>query len=73
MCCCRRSSSSCCDCCECPQWPDRCCLCCSKRAGAVLAGLLSILGNLAVLLPAVYALVRPEFWNEGTASHPIPR
>ena len=57
--------SKCCCSCGCPQWPDRCCLCCSKRAGSVFTGLLSILGNLAILLPCVYALVKPEFWAEG--------
>jgi len=49
----------------CPQWPDRCCLCCSKRAASVLAGLYCVLANLAVLLPCVYALVRPDFWTKG--------
>ena len=52
----------------CPQWPDRCCLCCSKRAASVLAGLYCVLANLALLLPCVYALVRPDFWTKGKAA-----
>ncbi len=60
-CCCRDSGGGFC----CPQWPDRCCLCFSKRVGAVLTGMYCIIANLAVLLPCVYALIRPKFWTDG--------
>ena len=50
---------------KCLQWPDRCCFCFSKRGGTVLTGLTSILGNLCLILPCVYAIIKFEFWAEG--------
>eukprot|EP00095_Tigriopus_kingsejongensis_P010900 maker-scaffold348_size200312-snap-gene-0.27 protein:Tk10900 transcript:maker-scaffold348_size200312-snap-gene-0.27-mRNA-1 annotation:"GL10847" len=57
----------CCKCCpswSCPQWPDRCCLCFNKKVGTFATGVLSILGNLAILVPCIFALIQPEFWAE---------
>ena len=49
----------------CPQWPDRCCFCLSKRTGVVLTGLVSILFDLVSIVTNAYVLVDPDLWRKG--------
>lgn len=48
--------------CGCPQWPDRCCMCLTKKTGVILTGMWTLLANMVIILPCVYALVRDDFW-----------
>ena len=47
----------------CPQWPDRCCLCMTKKDGVVLTGLVSMLFDLAFIILCTYTTYEPEIWN----------
>ena len=47
----------------CPQWPDRCCLCMTKKDGVVLTGLVSMLADLAFIILCTYTTYQPEIWN----------
>lgn len=62
MCCCGKGG--------CPQWPDRCCLCFSRKGGVVLTGILTILDNICIILLCTYARINEEFWSEGTWTIP---
>jgi len=54
-----------CCCGVCPQWPDRCCLCFSRKGGVILTGLLSILDNICIIVACVYSSIRPAYWDKG--------
>jgi len=49
----------------CPQWPDRCCLCFSRKGGVILTGILSILDNICIIAACIYSSIKPEFWDKG--------
>lgn len=49
----------------CPQWPDRCCLCFSRKGGVILTGLLSILDNICIIAVCIYSSINPTFWDKG--------
>ena len=49
----------------CPQWPDRCCFCLTKRAGVVLTGLFSILSDFVFIVTCVYASIDNKLWSTG--------
>lgn len=49
----------------CPQWPDRCCLCFSRKGGVILTGILSILDNICVIAICIYTSINPQFWVRG--------
>jgi len=41
----------------CPQWPDRCCFCLTKRAGAIFTGFIFCLLDLFVISACVYTFI----------------
>ena len=49
----------------CPQWPDRCCLCFSRKGGVILTGILSILDNICVIAICIYTSINSQFWVRG--------
>ena len=49
----------------CPQWPDRCCLCLTKKYGVVVTGKVSMLFDFAFIIICFYTVYEPELWNSG--------
>ena len=41
----------------CPQWPDRCCFCLTKRAGAIFTGFIFCLLDIFVISACVYTFI----------------
>ena len=50
----------------CPQWPDRCCFCFTKRLGVIVTGLAFCLLDLSVILLCGYTLFfNSNIWDKG--------
>ena len=49
----------------CPQWPDRCCFCLTKRYGVMFTSLFSILSDFFFISCFSYLIYDPMEWNKG--------
>ena len=49
----------------CPQWPDRCCFCLTKRYGVIFTSLFSILSDFFFISCFAYLIYDPLEWNRG--------